>query len=151
MLFRSSSFGKNCLVNGQWNYDWQYLSVNGDNKVFMNDVVPGVDKIMDFRENGLKYNYLVRTPQHLTTQNFEISEEYVLPAGYKLRRDNSEGREENNGWTGNFEVVSPQGTVEGVIYAPLIFDANKQWTLGTYQLETNGERPLSNWLFRIRG
>src|SRR6476620_4719308 len=48
------SFGKNCLVNGNWNYTGNNITVDNDNVITMHDVVPGVSKVMDVRENAVK-------------------------------------------------------------------------------------------------
>ncbi|HTL80518.1 MAG TPA: hypothetical protein VL651_02375, partial [Bacteroidia bacterium] len=114
------SFGKNCSVNGNWNYDSRNITVDNNNTIVMHDVVPGVSRITNIRENAVKYNYVIDHAMNLSSTYFTCSEELDLPSGYFLRRDNSEGREENGGWTGNFEIVSGDGKVNGVIFAPVI-------------------------------
>ena len=143
-------FGKNCSVNG--NLIPARVPVMNGNVATISNIIPGMNKEFNFRMNGIKYNYILNQPVPTVNGFLSISEEMEIPSGYFLKRNEAHGREQDGGWCGDFELISPKGEVSSVIYAPLCFDANKKWTLGTYKLRNeNGHQFLellvsASWL-----
>ncbi len=143
-------FGKNLRVNG--NSIAPRVPVMSGAIATIANVIPGMNKEYNFRSNGIKYNYILNQPAPTSNGFLTISEEMEIPAGYFLKRKEEHGREQEGGWCGDFELISPKGEVSSIIYAPLCFDANKNWTLGTYKLKNeNGHQFLellvsASWL-----
>ncbi|HET6991468.1 MAG TPA: hypothetical protein VFJ43_09100, partial [Bacteroidia bacterium] len=143
-------FGKNLSVNGN-PIPVRVPVMDGDVATIAN-IIPGMNKEYTFRMNGIKYNYILNQPAPTVGGFLTIAEELEIPSGYYLKRNTEHGREENGGWCGDFELMSPTGEVSSVIYAPMCFDSDKKWTLGTYKLKNeNGHQVLellvpASWL-----
>lgn len=152
-LFNDSRFvfGQNCSVNGKQANLTARLAVEGS-LVTMRDVIPGIDKQMEYRANGVKYSYLIRQPQQAAGDFSEFAEELDIPEGYSLIKDETQGRTENGGWTGDYLLRSTAGEIAAQIKAPVCFDAERNWTIGTYVLANeNGNTVLkirvpNSWL-----
>ncbi|MEW6467273.1 MAG: gliding motility-associated C-terminal domain-containing protein [Bacteroidota bacterium] len=140
-------FNQNCRVNGT--AAAINLSLNG-NRAFAADIVPGVDKEYLFRENGLKYNYILKQPLNSFSQ-LEIGEELVFPEGYELVRS-ANGTETPYGWAGDLYLLNTAGEVVSRFMAPLCFDANKEYTIASYSVSRQDGKLLlkitlpSSWL-----
>ncbi|MBI3510658.1 MAG: gliding motility-associated C-terminal domain-containing protein [Bacteroidetes bacterium] len=144
------SFGNNCKVNGTWNFSGN-ISVE-DNRCLMNNVVPGVNRIVEMHENAVKYSYVITQPLNISTTDFSVSEELNIPHGMNLQNDVTYGRKENDGWKGDMILVDAEKNVNATLHLPIVYDANHQWTLGTYKTEIeNGKTILeisipASWL-----
>jgi gliding motility-associated-like protein len=133
-------FGENVKVNG----NAVALStpvMNGDVATISN-IIPGMNKDFHFRLNGIKYNYVLNQQVPTVSGFLKISEELEIPQGYSFRKG-ERGREENGGWSGDYELISPSGEVASTIYAPICFDNANNYTIGTYKLRNeNGHQYL---------
>lgn len=132
-------FGKNCFVNGKPAYAWNPVEVR-ENKI-VTTILPGVEKQMQFRMNGVKYNYVLRQPIATPGNFLTVGEEIEIPQGYSLKRG-ERGREENNGWAGDYRLISPSGEVGAMIYAPVCFDAAGNTIIGTYKLKNESGKQI---------
>lgn len=131
-------FGKNIRVNG--NAVAPNVPVMDGAVAKIQNVIPGMNKEFEFRPNGIKYNYVLNQPMQTSGGFFSISEEMEIPNGYTLKRKEDHGSMKDGGWCGDYELIAPSGEIASVIYAPLIFDANKNWTLGTYKIKNENGR-----------
>lgn len=134
--------GEKMVVGGSCTLNDQVLSTKFDfkgNSVLMENVFPGVDKELDFRENGVKYNYILREPLG-GLNSYVFSETLDLPEGYRIERDPSFGEENEFGWSGNLVVLNKSGRTVGQFRVPLCYDNLNNQCLGYYKLaEDNGQ------------
>ena len=111
------------------------------NSVLLENIVPGIDKQLEFRENSVKYNYVLREPA-LGMQQCVFSEEIDLPPGYRLVRDELSGEENENGWSGNLLVLNPAGEYVSTFQIPICFDALQNQVFASYNILKAGEKYL---------
>ncbi|HEU4716381.1 MAG TPA: gliding motility-associated C-terminal domain-containing protein [Bacteroidia bacterium] len=124
-------FGISPVINGV-NASPQAIAFDGDTGT-MHDVVPGVDRKYAFRLNGIETSYIVRQPQQVNSDNFVVTEGFLLDHGFTLKEDESRGRKENGGWTGDLLVIrESDDAVVGTIKAAMCYDAAGKYTFGTY-------------------
>jgi hypothetical protein len=136
----SFHFGMNCKVNGE--HGKNEIQRKG-NEIILPDVGNGVDKQFIFYENAVKYNYIVKQTQVSADQWLHFTEKLEFPAGVKLVPDQAHGREEQNAWSGDLKLVTANGEVVSRMLAPICYDANKNFTIGSYIIkEENGEHLL---------
>lgn len=119
------------------------------NHVLARDVVPGIDKEYLFYENAIKYNYIIRQPVSVPDPYFRITDKIVFPDGYQFIRTNENGEQigglwsEGGSWKGDLTLLDPEGHEVSRFHAPVCFDGDKQFTIGSYNLSmVNGERIL---------
>ncbi|HIB77526.1 MAG TPA: hypothetical protein EYO58_07925 [Flavobacteriales bacterium] len=74
------TFGSNCKINGQ-KINTEF-NVQKDMSALFN-AIPGIEKQIKFRENGVKYNYILSEPLVSGQSEVVFSEEIILPKGYK--------------------------------------------------------------------
>ena len=133
-------FGMDPKVNGQ--YGKNEMQRKG-NEIFFPNVSNGVDKQFLFYENAIKYNYIVKQAQASNDQWLHFTEKIEFPVGCKLLPDKTHGREEQNAWCGDLNLVSSSGEVVSRMLAPVCYDANKNFTIASYIVrEENGEHVL---------
>ncbi len=97
----------------------------------------GIWKHLTFRENGVKYSYVVPQPA-FQGNSLVFSEEVILPHGYSLETDESYGRSTSDGWSGNLQVKNVKGEVVSTFHAPLCFDAQKDYIVASYAIRKEG-------------
>lgn len=125
-------FNKSCIINGEKASG--RIVANGNNFTVEN-IVNGIDKEYIFRENAVKYNYVIKQ----ATTGITISEELGFPEGYKLVRDTKQGYESAGGWHGDLHLISSSGEAVARFLAPVCYDANKEQAIAAYRLkEQNG-------------
>jgi len=153
-------FNRNCKINGQ-EINYSDYTV-GEQGMFINNVIAGVDKKIIFDENTIESDYIIRNPINTNNQGLIISEEIELPEGYYIaplpsplhRRGSTSipispiapSLEKRGGQTaggclsqtvGSGEVLvvySPEGIEKARFNAPVFYDANKIVVFGKYNL-----------------
>ena len=125
------TYGKNCKINGQ--------SIKTDfiftgNKTTLYNVIPGVDKELIFRENGVKFNYILNQPLEGNPDNYVFSEKIEIPAGCVIKKDETYGKQTKEGWNGNMVVTDQFGKVVSTLYLPVCYDATNQHVTGSYRI-----------------
>jgi gliding motility-associated-like protein len=130
-------FNRNCTINGE------KVNVNITEKAdrfLVANIVPNIDKEYIFRENGVKYNYIVKQP----ATGMIISEEILLPEGYKLVPDKRQGYESAEGWHGDLHVIDKEDNTAASFMAPLCYDAGNAQVIAAYSVsEQEGKVILS--------
>ncbi len=129
------SFGANCTINGNKQNITAPIQVT-NNEILLQNIVPNIDKQLQFRVNAIKYNYIIHQQQTSSGNSLIFSEELTIPNGYKLVKSSTQGYATKEGWAGDYLLLSPSGEVAAQIKAPLCFDANKNWIVASYQTET---------------
>ena len=143
------SFGSNCKIDGM-KINTEF-SVQEDMSVLFN-AAPGIEKQIKFRENGVKYNYIVSEPIVSVQSEVVFSEEINLPAGYKITYDASRGKKTDLGWSGNIIVKDSKGNTVSTFHEPLCFDQARNYIVASYNIKNeNGTYILEtivdkNWL-----
>lgn len=143
------SFGSNCKINGQ--------AINTEFNVaeemsILIDAIPGIKKQIKFRENGVKYNYILYEPIETGQSEVVFSEEIILPPGYKITHDASRGTETKYGWSGNMIVKDISGNTVSTFHEALCFDQARKYVVASYNIRyENGKCILEiivdkNWL-----
>lgn len=133
--------GKDSIVIGRHIYiDQQKGHVYPEyeqNRAVARDVVPGIDKQWIFRENGVKYNYVIKNSITVSssTQDLIIAEEIFLPSGYILKENTVCGRATSQGWEGDLIVLNAKGENVATFHAPFCYDANKQPGIASYRYQ----------------
>lgn len=141
-------FNRNCKINGQ-EINYSDYTV-GEQGMFINNVIAGVDKKIIFDENTIETDYIIREPINTYNQDVIISEEIELPEGYYIQASPlnplSKGvggapispmapSLEERGFRGEALVVySPEGIEKARFSAPVFYDANKIIVFGKYNL-----------------
>lgn len=125
------SFGRNCKIDNQP----VEFSLNEINETLIENVVPGVDKDIIFRENGVKYNYILREELNFNGDNLVFSEELDLPEGCKLIEDRSRGVQTEFGWSGSMQVIDQTGNVLATFYEALCYDGANQVAVASYRVK----------------
>mgnify|MGYP006090200567 FL=1 len=142
-------FGKNCKINGQKIEQDYTFDVSTSNVV---DAIPGVNKEIIFRENGVKYNYILNEIIDGIKNRVIFSEEIELPEGYTISNDLTRGEKTKYGWSGLLVVKDNAGNVVTTFHEPLCFDQNRKYMVASYQVrEEAGKHILeiivpSDWL-----
>ncbi len=153
-------FNRDCRINEMENNLSDY-SVGAEG-MFINNVIPGIDKKIIFYENMIETDYIIREPINTGDQDLIISEEIELPEGYYItplssllqRRGElnpslsvtSTFPMERGGQTASgclsqpvlrgeiFVVYSPDGKEQARFGTPFFYDSNKTALLGKYNL-----------------
>ena len=115
------SFNKNCLVNGIQSSGT--IKAKGNN-ILIEDFVPGIDKEYNFRENGVKYNYILKQNVGSNSSYFNISEELIFSDGYKVIRGEN-GNETKEGWAGDLYLINSSGEIVSRFMAPKRVDSSR--------------------------
>lgn len=127
-------FNRNCKIKGQ-EINYSDYTV-GDQGMFINNVIAGVDKKIIFDENTIETDYIIREPINTNNQDLIISEEIELPVGYYIAPISPSAplkldrREKGGGYV----VYSPEGIEKARFNAPIFYDANKIILFGKYNL-----------------
>jgi gliding motility-associated-like protein len=125
-------FNQNSKINGK--------SIATSNATFKGEgihwksVAPGIDKMIFFRENLIETDYVLLNPIKTNNPYLIISEEVVLPTGYKLQPDQNRGSTENDLWKGDLVITSAEGQIEARFRVPVFIDATGTRTVGSYKL-----------------
>ncbi|MCE9537846.1 MAG: gliding motility-associated C-terminal domain-containing protein [Bacteroidetes bacterium] len=118
----------------------------GEDGMFINNVIAGVDKKIIFNENAIETDYILRHPINLANQDLIISEEIELPEGYYLSSSSSFNplsKEDGQvpishlekGLKGeDFVVYSSKGIEQARFKTPMFYDAAKSVAFGNYSL-----------------
>ncbi len=132
-------FNRNCKIKGQ-EINYSDYTV-GEQGMFINNVIAGVDKKIIFDENSIETDYIIREPINTNNQDLIISEEIELPEGYytsplsPLSNWRGAGGEAEKGFRGEVLVVySPEGIEKARFSAPVFYDADKIIVFGKYNL-----------------
>jgi gliding motility-associated-like protein len=132
------SLGKNCKINGQ--PIQQQFEFEG-NSVHMPNVASSVDKEIFFRENGVKYNYVLS--QALAgNQDVVFSEEIELPEGISFELDKAHGEETKNGWAGDIQLMDQSKNVVGTLYLPVCIDNANNYAKASYRIRKEGTKQI---------
>ena len=109
----------------------------------LSEILPGIDKVFDFKLSSVKYNYVLKTPLPSLTTDLIIEEDIKLPQGSKIDFDRQFGSQGKKGWEGELSLTSNDNTEIGKIYSAYCFDAVGNRCLAAYQLENkNGVQKL---------
>lgn len=134
------SFGKNCSINGQ-SINNKFNS-NG-NSISFSNIVPGIEKQMDFYENAVKYNYVVQHSINTDQNTITFSEEIDLPKGFEIIPDLKNGKQSSHGWSGNLNILNSKGEIVSTIHSPLCFDNENDFMIASYKIKKeNGKQIL---------
>lgn len=110
---------------------------NDNSKFVLNDIIPGIDKVFDFKLSSVKYNYVLKTPLASLTNDLIIEEEIKMPIGSKIEHDVFIGKQGEKGWEGDLSILSKDNYEIGKIYSAYCFDAVGNICLAAYQIENN--------------
>ncbi|MFI5150812.1 MAG: gliding motility-associated C-terminal domain-containing protein [Bacteroidia bacterium] len=111
-------------------------------KVIITDVLAGIDKEMEFLQNAIHYNYIIRTPQAVSAPFLDIVEDMRIPQGMKLKKDENHGFTEPDNWIGDLLLVSEKGEEEARLRKPYCYDASGAGIRASYQLKTENGKPV---------
>jgi gliding motility-associated-like protein len=142
---RKIYFNRNCTI------DEQKISLKnytvGENGMHMENVISGVNKNIFFSENKIETDYILRQKPDLNNENLIISEELVLPEGYRIEPFpiTPSPQEKGGKWTGCNLSFNNIKTPQLIVYSsdnkeqarfntPIFYDANKTALLGEYHL-----------------
>jgi gliding motility-associated-like protein len=126
-------FGKNIHIN---NRATQNSFEFTGNEITLYNIVTGIDKQLIFRENSVKYNYVVNNRMSVNAnQNLIFYEEIILPQGYKITEDKNHGQLTGNAWSGDLLVLNNKNEVVCTIFAPLCYDANNNYIIAGYKIK----------------
>lgn len=143
-------FGKNCTINKQVVNSRPEVTESG---VLISDVAPGIDKMLYYRENGVKYNYVI--DQNLNSEYpLVFAEEIELPDGYALKLDKERGELTDFGWAGLINVINLRtGQIEATFHEPVCFDSNNKYMVAGYEISVKENKKYElrinvdpNWL-----
>jgi len=104
--------------------------------VFEN-IVPGVNKMMEFRQGALKYNYILHTNPTISQEYFEIEEIFTLPMGYSAELNSNADRR-----PGIDPAISIRNSINEICAAIgdlICFDSDHNYKQGDYSLELIGD------------
>jgi|GEM_PF-278898 len=105
----------------------------GEEGMFINNVIKGIDKKIIFYENAIETDYIIRQPINTGNHDLVISEEIELPTGYYLSPIAPSPSE--RGLRGEALVVySSEGIENARFKAPVFYDADKEIEFGRYNL-----------------
>ncbi|TND07960.1 MAG: PKD domain-containing protein [Bacteroidetes bacterium] len=101
------------------------------------DILPGIDKVCEFRYDAIKYNYVLHNA-YTAGNDLLIEEEYELPYGFKASVHAGEYNGKDEVW-----LQDAQGAIRSKFHTPVCFDANKKTIAGEYELKKiNGKHKL---------
>ena len=140
-------FNKNCSVNGMA-LDQQIKSLRkGEVEL---DLSNGIHKELTFVPSGIKTNYIFDKPLE---GGITVTEEVEFPEGCIFQKDEKRGKIQDNGWAGEYVLLSPDGKQVLLRFQPAeCYDAKKHWCLASYSLQKkDGKNVLvttvpSGWL-----
>lgn len=126
------------------------IYVHGDTAMFYG-IVPGVDKFINTRNNGVKYSYIINNSSSLSSGELEIVESIGLPEGCSISpvKDFSEIIEENNETRikGHIEVKDKEGNFIMRFGSILVYDAAGKTTVGYYAPKQNLDN--NSWTLKL--
>lgn len=98
----------------------------------------GIRKHLSFRENGVKYSYVL--PQvPFPGNDLVFSEQLNLPEGYTLERDYTYGERTRHGWSGDLILADATGEPKAKMQAAVCFDNAGNQTIASYDfIRTRG-------------
>lgn len=143
------TFGGKCSINGAL-INAKYSLEN--NVAITKNIIPGVDKEIRFRENGVKYNYIMTQAMQNITESVVFSEEIELPDGYTITKDESRGEKTQYGWSGLLVVKDQSGNVVSTFHEPLCFDQARKYMVASYVVKIEKGKHIleivvpSDWL-----
>jgi gliding motility-associated-like protein len=123
--------GVNCKINGA--PIGTNFNLTG-NTVLMTDIIAGIDKQFIYRENAVKYNYILKQPVTGNFTDYIIEEELIFPEGYTLTENKTNGTAKTNGWCGDLLLLDNSGKQVSTILAPLCYDAANKYTIGSFKI-----------------
>lgn len=127
-------FNMHCKLNGN---PAEVTARQENNKIRFANFFNGVDKEILVRENSFKTNYILHAMPTFSGPYLDISEEVEVPHGYLFSRLENGGKEENGGWSGDLSLLGPGNEEAARFSAPICFDANGNWILGTWVMGLN--------------
>lgn len=143
------NFNQNCKIN-EVEINLSDYTV-GEEGMFINNVIAGIDKKIIFYENMIETDYLIGQPINTGGNDLIISEEIVLPEGFYINQASalnplSKGeaaKAETGAFTPTpvertggeaFIVYSPDGKEKARFKTPVFYDANNVIVFGNYKL-----------------
>jgi len=123
---KSFSFSRDANINGE-PISCGAGEQEGDRITFRN-VLPGIDKLWEFRENALKYDYVLNQP-YTGNSDLVIAEQFGLPEGCKLTKRANAGNGKDE-----LCVFDASGQILARMMTPVCFDAAGKVVAGTYVL-----------------
>lgn len=145
---QSMLFGAGTMINDQETEPSDVYA--SSNAVLFKNIIPGVDRQIDVRENGAKYSYII--PQSITTTgNYTtIVDEVWLPRGTWISIDSANGEWKGDIWYGDIVVRNLSGQENARLHRPICFDASGNVIAGGYKLErTTWDTGISPWFVTI--
>lgn len=126
-------FSKNLKINGQSTQNkFQFTG----NETTIENIIPGIDKQLIFKENSVKYNFVVNHNNSVNTGlNLVFQEEIILPEGYSIIENKEHGKLTAEGWSGDLLILDRKKNIASVIYAALCYDAANNHTIAYYKLK----------------
>lgn len=107
---------------------------NGTHLDFEN-LLPGVSKTYDFKPGGVKYSYILNSPQTVSGSWYTITEEWNVPANCKITGWEGEGEYTNEVWNGALAIQTKSDSKPmGKIYPLICFDQNNAVVQGSYKI-----------------
>jgi gliding motility-associated-like protein len=125
------NFGKSGSING---LEVEFVSidmVDGVSAVMLSNI-PGIKKELMFRENGVKYNYVLYEPLEILAQHV-FSDEVIVPNGYSIRTASSDVKS-NVGLPQSLEILDESGRVVSKIHPPLCIDNANNSIVASYKI-----------------
>lgn len=126
-------FNQNCKING---IEMSLTDFTvGEEGMYINNVITGIDKKIVFYENTIETDYIIRQPINSGNKDLIISEEIELPEGYyistpppptPLQMDRGRGED--------YVVYSPDKKEQARFKAPVFYDASKTFIFSKYNL-----------------
>lgn len=133
-------FGINCSFNDQ------PLSNNfvvNNNDVQFDSGYSGISKELVYRENGVKYNYIIAEPFVTQLTEYRFSEELNLPKGCRIVAG-KEGDKLEKGWAGTMQVIDSENNVVATFHMPVCFDSADNYTRAYYSITLKSGRTYLN-------
>lgn len=142
---RKILFNQHCTFNGQKS---QGTVSRSGNRIWIQNFFPGIDKEILARENSFKTNYILHSAPVVNGNYLEFTEEIQIPEGYLFTRLENGGSDAHGGWSGDLSVLGPKNEEAARFSAPICFDANGNWILGSWVLGI-GENNVKTLSIRI--
>jgi len=132
---RDYVFGATLSINGQKTEVPDNFYLHGDT-VLLSNILPGVDKFIQFRNNGMKYSYIFNTAASLPAGELFIRESLGLPEGATIEavENFSETFIENEEKhiKGHIQIKDKDGNFLMRFGSVLCYDAKGKSTVGNY-------------------
>lgn len=128
-------FSKTQFINGIESEVTQ-RGIHDRQQVRFPNVIPGVDKLMEFRQGGIKYNYILNTPLNIENEYFEIVEKIKLPSGFSISINNRIDRKP--GVDAAMEIRDGSNQICAIVKDLVCFDNAGNVHIGRYHLDASG-------------